>query len=322
LKLTRRRVVQLSGAALASRPGTPLHAAASGMIEEPWSHAGLAGTLARPKNAAGRGPAVLILAGSGPTDRDGNGPLISTDMYRLLATGLAAHGIRSLRYDKRGIGASAGLVAREEDVRFDHMVGDAVGAARDLLRRSDVSSLVIAGHSEGGLVAMRAARELELAGLVLLAAPGRPLADILRAQFRAAPLPEELRSEALRLTDALAAGERVGNVPAELAPVFRASVQPYLLSVLGIDPRLELAQLSLPVLLLYGARDLQIPLSHRDALARARPDARVVTVPLANHVLKTAPADRDGNIKTYTDRTLPLDPGILPPIVLFIGELR
>jgi len=168
---------------------------------------------------------------------------------------------------------------------------------------------------------MRAARQLNVAGLVLLAAPGRPLADILRTQFRTAPMPEALRAEALRITDALAAGERVTDIPGELAPVFRPPVQPYLASVLPIDPRSELAQLSTPVLLLYAARDLQIPLNDRDRLARARPDARVVTVPTANHVLKRAPPDREGNIKTYSDRSLPLDPGVLPPIVLFVGEV-
>ena len=290
------------------------------MVEEPWSHDGLAGTLALPKNSA-RGPAVLILAGAGPTDRNGNGPLISTDTYRLLAAGLAAQGVRSLRYDKRGIGGSAGLVAREEDLRFDDLVSDAVAAARDLAGRSDVSSVILAGHSEGGLVAMRAAREMSVAGLMLLATPGRPLADVLRAQLRTVPLSEDLRGEALRINDALARGEPVADVPTELAPIFRPSVQPYLMSIMTVDPRLELARLSLPVLLLYGGRDVQVPLEHRDVLARARPDARVVTVPTANHVLKSAPIDRAGNLATYTNRALPLDPGILPPIVLFVGSV-
>src|SRR5262249_61820529 len=238
------------------------------MVEEPWSHDGLAGTLALPKNSA-RGPAVLIIAGSGPTDRNGNGPLIATDTYRLLAAGLAASGIRSLRYDKRGIGESATLVTREEDVRFDDMVKDAIAATRALSQRDDVSAIVLAGHSEGGLIAMRVAHDVAVSGLVLLAAPGRPLADILRAQFRSVPIGDDLRSQAFRIIDALARGERVDDVPAELAPVFRPSVQPYLVSELSIDPRIELAQLSVPVLIVQGARDMQLTLEHRDALAHA-----------------------------------------------------
>jgi pimeloyl-ACP methyl ester carboxylesterase len=321
LGVSRRRAVQIVGATIAGLIVLPTWAQDAAMIEEPWSHAGLAGTLARPKNGPARGPAVLIIAGSGPTDRDGNGPLVSTDTYRLLAAGLAAQGVASLRYDKRGIGGSAGLVKREEEVRFDDFVDDAVAASRDLMGRTDVSRLVIAGHSEGALIAIRVAHKVNVAGLVLLAAPGRSLAEILRAQLRTAPMPEELRSEALRMTETLARGEHVADVPPELAPIFRRSVQPFLISMLRVDPRLELGQLATPVLLLYGARDIQVSLQDRDALAKARPDARVVTLPSANHVLKSAPADRAGNIATYTDRSLPLNPGILPPIVLFVGEV-
>src|SRR5262249_30381918 len=161
--------------------------------------------------------------------RNGNGPLIATDTYRLLAASLAASGIRSLRYDKRGIGESAALVTREDDVRFDDMVKDAIAAARALSQRAERSAIGLARPSEGGLIAMRVAHEVAVSGLVLLAAPGRPLADILRAQFRAAPMGDDLRGQALRIVDALARGERVDDVPAELAPVFRPSVQPYLM---------------------------------------------------------------------------------------------
>jgi pimeloyl-ACP methyl ester carboxylesterase len=170
-RLSRRRAAQLIGAALAGPAVSSTWAQDAAMIEEPWSHAGLAGTLARPKKGPARGSAVLIIAGSGPTDRDGNGPLVSTDTYRLLAAGLAAQGVASLRYDKRGIGGSAGLVKREEDVRFDDFVADAVAASRDLMGRTDVSRLVIAGHSEGALIAIRVAQKVDVAGLVLLAAP-------------------------------------------------------------------------------------------------------------------------------------------------------
>ena len=181
-RLSRRRALGLIGGTLAGMH--PARSADDAIIEQPWSRDGLAGTLTLPKNFA-RSAAVLILAGSGPTDRDGNGPLISTDTYRLLAAGLAAQGIRSLRYDKRGVGASAKLVAREDDLRFGDLVNDAVAAARDLAGRADVSSVILAGHSEGGLVAMRAARELSVAGLVLLATPaaaGRRVAGAARGR--------------------------------------------------------------------------------------------------------------------------------------------
>jgi pimeloyl-ACP methyl ester carboxylesterase len=290
------------------------------MIEEAWSHAGLSGTFAGPAPGAPPGPAVLIIVGSGPTDRNGNGPFMSTDLYRQLAAGLAEAGIRSLRYDKRGQGGSAGVIARQEDLRFEQYVGDAVAAVRDLAARKDVSSVVIAGHSEGGLVAILAARQTTIAGLVVLSAFGRTLADGLREQLRNAN-PPALRQQAFDIIGVLSRGGRVAEVPPELAPLFHPSLQPYFASFINIDPAKELAQVTTPVLLLYGARDLQVSLADRDALAAARPDARVVTLPEANHILKRAPADAQGNVKTYADRSLPLDPGVLPPIVEFVHKV-
>lgn len=288
-------------------------------IEEPWSAGGLHGTLTHPADGA-RTPAVLIIAGSGPTDRDGNGPALSTDTYKLLAQGFAARGIRTLRYDKRGIGGSRALMPREEDARFLHFVDDAMAAIRALSARVDVSSVVVAGHSEGALVALLAARQVEVAGVILLTATGRPLAAILREQLQAA-LPEELRAEAFRILDSLAAGRRVADVRPELMPLFRPPVQPYLMSLMAIDPAVELAKLKAPVLLLHAERDLQISRGDFDALRNARADVRAIVLPQANHVLKTAPADRAGNLAVYQDRAAPLDAGVMPPLVAFVRDV-
>src|SRR5205814_8281695 len=155
-----------------------------------------------------------------------------------------------------------------------------------------------AGHSEGGLVAIEAAARAPIAGLVLLAAPGRPLAAVLREQFLAAPMPAALRQEGLEILARLSAGDSVDNVPPHWAAHFRPSVQPYLQSVLNIDPARAFAQLSMPALLLHAERDLQVTRAELDALAKARPDAAVVMLAEANHILKRAPADREGNLKT------------------------
>src|SRR5262249_53828355 len=142
----------------------------------------------------------------------------------LLAQGLAAAGIRSLRYDKRGIGESADLLEREEDAVAELYVDDAVTAARDLAARPDVSSVIIAGHSEGALLATLAASKTPLAGIALLAGAGRPLHVLLREQLMAIPLAPEyeyLRKEGLEILDKLARGERVPDVPPAQMPLFR-----------------------------------------------------------------------------------------------------
>jgi len=291
------------------------------MVEERWSVGGLAGTFAGPANAPARGPAVLIIAGSGPTPRDG-----SFATYAQLAQGLAAAGIRSLRYDKRGVGDSRALFTREDDLVLQTFVDDALTAARDLKARADVSSLVLVGHSEGALIATLAASQAELAGIVLLAGPGRRLDAILREQLLAMPVPaeqEHYRQEGLAILQKLTNGERVNSMSPPQAPLFRPSVQPFLLSVFAVDPAAALARLTLPVLIVQAASDIQVSLMDFEALRRARPDARTLLLPEANHEFKPAPADirdRAAQIKSY-DRTAPLVAGLVPAVVDFVRSV-
>lgn len=291
------------------------------MIEQPWSVAGLHGTYAKPANAAGRKPAVLIIAGSGPTDRNGNGPALSTDSYRKLAEGLATAGIASLRYDKRGIGESRAKVTKEEDVMFEDFVADAASAANDLLQRKDVSSVLLAGHSEGAILALAAASRVEVAGIVLLAAPGRNLLNVIRAQLRGR-LPPDLDASANAILDTLAAGQRVADVPQPLQVLFRPSVQPFLISAGRYDPAKLVADTTRPVLILHAGRDLQVMRDDLDALRIAKPDARFVVLPEANHTLKTSPEDLPGNLALYKNPDAPLDPGVIPALVEFVQSVR
>lgn len=301
-------------------------AAQAHTIEEPWESGGLHGTIAKPAGHA-RGPAVLIIAGSGPTDRNGNGPAqavnapkLLTDTYKLIAAGLAENGILSLRYDKRGVAESRGLVTREDDVVFDSFVGDAVTALRSLQARTDVSSVVIAGHSEGGLIALAATARVAVAGLVLLTAPGRTYISLIRAQL-AGRLPPDLDRRATAILDSVAAGQRVEDIPAPLAVLFRPSVQPFLISIGNFDPAAALAQLKAPALIVHAGRDLQIARADYDALRKARNDARTLELPEANHTLKTSPADIEGNRALYSNPDAPLDPALMPAIVAFVRSL-
>ena len=286
--------------------------------EEPWSAGGIFGTLARPARGSARGPAVLLLAGSGPSPRDG-----TFGTLRQIAHGLAAAGIRSLRYDKRGIGESRALVTREDELIFEHFVDDAVAAARALSSRREVSSLCIIGHSEGALIATLAAAKVPVAGIVLLAGAGRRLEVVLREQLQNAPMPESLRAEAMQILDALAAGRRVADVIEEFRPIFRPSVQPFLISTFALDPAAALARVSIPALIVSAGRDIQIGAADFDALTKARPDARTLVLPEANHVFKAAPpdlADRPAQIKSY-DPSAPLVPTLVPALVEFVRSV-
>ena len=291
------------------------------LIEEPWTNGHLIGTFARPSHGPARGPVALIIAGSGPTTRDGN-----LDTYKLIAAGLAAAGIRSLRYDKRGVGKTLPLVPREDDLVLQTFADDVVAAAASLAKRDDVSSVILVGHSEGGTLAIMAASQTPIAGLVLLATAGRRLDVILREQLAAIPLPpgkEHLRAEGLAILDNLVRGKRVSDVPPEQAALFRPSVQPFWISSLAVDPAVSLATLKVPTLIVWGESDIQVRRSDFDALAAARPDARALALPKANHEFKPAPADitdRTAQIASY-DKAAPLVPGLVPAIADFIGSV-
>jgi uncharacterized protein len=296
-------------------------AQATSMIEERWSTGGLVGTFARPVGEPTRGPAAVILAGSGPNLRDG-----TLGTYRRIAEGLATDGIRSVRYDKRGIGESRALAAREDDVVLQHFVDDAVTAARDLQARPDVSAVIIIGHSEGALLAILAAAKAKVAGIVLLAGPGRRFDVILREQIKNLPLPpgqEHYRTETLSILETLAKGGRVANVSKQNMALFRPSVQPFLISLIPVDPAAEFGRLTVPALIVQGARDLQIRQADFEALKKARPDAKSLVLPEANHMLTRAPvnlSDLAAQIKSY-DRNASLVPELLPALTAFIKSV-
>jgi pimeloyl-ACP methyl ester carboxylesterase len=275
------------------------------------------------KLAAKRGPAVLILAGSGPTDRNGDSTLPGAKPVnlRMIAEALADHGYASLRVDKRGIAKSAGAMRAEADLRFTDYVDDTVAWARFLKSQPGVTCVVLLGHSEGALIAIRAAEKFPVCGLIEVSGAGRPFGQILREQFAAAGLPPARLEQIDAVITKLEHGQTEPRVPATDA-AFRPSVQPYLISEISIDPAAELKKVKAPVLILQGDRDLQVSVADAKRLATARPDATLVILPGVNHVLKAAPADRAGNIATYANPNLPLAPGVTSAILDFLAKAK
>lgn len=225
------------------------HASAAGMapvevpIEAPGPQGALAGTMLR--SAEGEGPVALIIPGSGPTDRDGNSPLgIKAASYRLLAQGLAAKGITTVRIDKRGMFGSDAAVADANAVTIADYVSDTAAWVRRIRAETGAPCVWLIGHSEGGLVSLAAAQEVEgLCGLVLVAAPGKPMGEVIRAQLRANPANASLHPAAEAAIDKLTAGEKVdaASLPQPLLPLFGPAVQDYLISAFALDPS-ELAK--------------------------------------------------------------------------------
>ena len=292
-------------------------------IEAPGPAGPLKGTLLMP--AARPSATIVIIPGSGPTDRDGNNPMgVSGSTYRMLAEGLAAKGIATVRIDKRGMFASAAAIPNANDVTIADYAADAHLWATAARAATGAPCVWLLGHSEGGLVAMAAAQDAaDICGLVLVAAPGRKLADVIREQLRANPANAPVLGQALPALDLLEAGRRVdtGGMNPALLPLFAPQVQPFLISLLSYDPARLVGAVSKPVLIIQGERDLQVGVADARRLAAADPKAKLVLVADANHVLKSVVSDdRAANIATYANPDLPLAPGIVDAIAAFVAR--
>lgn len=278
----------------------------------------LRGTLLTPADVD-RPPVALIIAGSGPTDRDGNSPLLpgKNNSLKMLAEGLADRGIASLRYDKRGIAGSTLGVTGEQDLTFATFADDAVAWGQQLAEDGRFSELVIIGHSEGGLIGMLAAQRLEPAKLVSIAGLGRPAGMVLREQL-GRQISGEMFATADSIIRVLERGARVDSVPEMLMVLFRPSVQPYLASFLRVTPAAELARVTAPVLVIHGSTDAQIARTDAETLAAASPGVTLRIFEGMNHVLKPAPAGLAQQAAAYTDSTIALAPGLVDTVAAFI----
>ncbi|MFN2527264.1 MAG: alpha/beta hydrolase [Candidatus Baltobacteraceae bacterium] len=279
----------------------------------------LYGTLLVPEGK-GRFPVALIIAGSGPTDREGNsGKLAFTDDYKLLARSLASSGIATLRYDKRGIGESFFPRLKESDLRFEDYVDDAALWAQRLKSDARFSRVSIIGHSEGSLIGMLVAQKVPgLGSLVSLEGMGFRLGDTLRTQLRANPANAPILDEALSTLGALENGKTVDRVSPVLMPLFHPSIQPYLMSELKYDPAAEIAKLKLPVLIVQGTHDIQVSTNDSKRLSAALPAAQVSVIDGMNHILRDTPSEMMANYATYSQPSLPLSAKLVPAISAFL----
>lgn len=271
-------------------------------------------------------PVVLIIPGSGPTDRDGNNPMgVTAAPYRLLAEGLAQRGIGSVRIDKRGMFGSAGAVPDANDVTIADYADDVEAWVTATRSATMAQCIWIVGHSEGGLVALAAAQRQrrDICGIILIASVGRPIGTILREQLMANPANAPILNDALAAIDTLEAGERVdvSALHPALQGLFAPGVQGFLIDMMAYDPPALAATTALPMLIVAGGKDLQTPVADARAIVERQPGAKLVILPDMNHVLKTVEAEgRAANLATYANPSLPLAPGLIDAIADFVTK--
>ncbi|PWD99699.1 alpha/beta hydrolase [Marinilabilia rubra] len=275
------------------------------------------GTLWFP-SSSGKIPVALIIAGSGPTDRNGNNPMMTNNSLKMLAEGLAGKNIASVRYDKRGIAQSRDAGPEEANIRFDNFVDDAKAWVDLIDEDSRFSEIIIIGHSEGSLIGMIASQKREVAKFISLEGGGIPAGDLLREQLKNQP--PMVLNPSLPIIEQLEKGEMVDSVPQMLYSLFRPSVQPYMILWFKYNPQEEIAKLDKPILIVQGTTDIQTSISDAEKLAKANDNAEKLIVEGMNHILKDAEADRQKNIQTYNNPDLPLKEGLIESLAEFIKE--
>ena len=263
-------------------------------------------------------PLVLIIAGSGPTDRDGNSGSLKNNSLKMLAQGLYNNNIASFRFDKRGIAKSAKAMISEEDLRPEHYIRDVQQWYLLLKNDSRFSSVIILGHSEGSLIGMIASQDVFPEKFISLAGPGVSMQATLKRQL--ADQPPYVLSMSLPIIEELEKGKTVDSVPPLINSLFRPSVQPYLISSFKYDPAVEISKVKCPVLIIQGTTDIQIQVEDAKKLAGSNSNSELVIIEGMNHILKEADANRFLNLRTYGDPNLELKQGLIKSITSFIVE--
>ena len=265
---------------------------------------------------------VIIIAGSGPTDRDGNSPLgVKCNTYRLLATALQQSGIAIFRYDKRGIAASSYKMMDESKLSFEDYINDVQEIFHYLKDTLGYKDIYIAGHSEGSLIGMIAAQRIPVKGFISMAGAGRPINSIITEQVTANnPV---IGKQTDSLFNVLKEKGKIDTVPPYLLNVFRPSVQPYMLSWMKYNPAIEIKKLQVPVLILQGTCDIQVKLAEAGYLHEADKQATELIIDGMTHTLKNALAGCDDkDMKTYRDPLLPLNNELVNAIIKFVKKIE
>ncbi len=264
-------------------------------------------------------PVVLIISGSGPTDKDGNQAAMQNNSLKMLAEALKQNGIASLRFDKRGIASSRKAAKQESDAVFDDLVNDVSGWINLLAQDKSFSKIIVAGHSEGSLIGMIAsAKDKRVKKYVSIAGVGKPADEILKEQLGSRP--QAVKDLVFPMFDTLKRGEIIPDVPASLNALFRPSVQPYMISWFKYNPQTEIKKLKIPSLIIQGDKDIQVSVKDADLLAAAAGNkASEKIIVNMNHVLKNIEtADQTEQLKIYSNPNLPINTEMVKEIVKFI----
>ena len=278
----------------------------------------LNGTLYAPIKQNNATKLVILIAGSGPTNRDGNQIGLTNNSLKLLAESLVNNGIAVYSYDKRIFAQMASGKLDEASLTFDNFIDDAKAVILYFKNQKKYHSITVAGHSEGALIGMVAANGNANA-YISIAGAGRPIDEVLLEQIeKQAPF---LKEEVEKNLATLKSGNTFELKNQMLASLFRASVQPYMISWIKYNPQNEIKKMQIPSLLINGDKDIQVSVQDAQLLQQAQPNAQLHIIPNMNHIFKVIKGDDTENKASYTNPELPICVELTSIITTFIRSL-
>lgn len=273
------------------------------------------GTLLNPNNVEQPSLAIII-AGSGPTDRNGNQNFLKSNSLKKLAENLTKNGIATFRYDKRVVKQiRQGNV--DKNIMFDDFVNDAEAIINYFKAKETFSKIYIIGHSQGSLVGMLAAKD-KADGFISLAGAGQNIGDVIVDQVT--NMAPKLGEEAQKIVDKLKKGETTTEYPQALASVFNIDIQPFMINWMQYNPTKVISELNIPILIVNGTKDLQVPEEEAQLLKEANENAELKIIENMNHVFFEIKGDDLENSKSYNEAFRLISPELIESIAEFIGS--
>lgn len=278
----------------------------------------LKGTLFSVEKTKKKPTLVILIAGSGPTDRNGNTKGAGeNNSLKYLAEGLANEKTVVYSYDKRILQQIKDKNLDEKSLRFNDMIVDAGAVFTYFKSQNKYEKIYFAGHSEGSLIGMIAAREHKADGFISLAGAGRPIDEVLLEQIeKQATI---ILEDSKKVMDSLRKGTTVEIKNPMLNVLFRESVQPYMISWIKLKPQEEIKKLTMPILIVNGTKDIQVGENEARLLHKANPKSELVIIENMNHVFKEVKTEEE-NVKSYSDPSLPVIPILIETIRNFISK--
>lgn len=272
------------------------------------------GTLLTPND--GSTTLAIIIAGSGPTDRDGNQNFMKTNNLKKLAIALTNNGIASFRYDKRIVKQIRNNNI-DPNIKFDDFVNDAKDVIDYFKKQNKYTKIYILGHSQGSLIGLLAAKD-RADGFVSLSGAGQTIDNVILEQIqKTAPMFTE---DSKRVFGILKEGKTTTDFPPALTSIFNLDVQPFISNWMSYNPTVEIEKLDIPVLVINGTKDLQVSVAEAKLLNDAAKNSELKLIDKMNHVLFIIEGDDQENAKSYNDHSAKVSEELINDIIAFIKK--